>query len=141
LLQAAELFKLERAPKQNLRDLEKWFKTNNFLDGIEALTYFTPEEDKVTKRKPDQKAFSARPDLISLYDYRGLEDPAPEWMGKLISCIFPCLEPRKQPVVFSLTLYLLLCVLTFASLIWKLPKLAHNSSKSIVDALITQGQS
>jgi hypothetical protein len=105
LLQAAELFKLERAPEQNLKDLEKWFKTNNFLDGIEALTYFTPEEDKVTEGEPGPKPYAARTDLISLYDYRGLEDPAPEWMRALISFIFPCLGPRKQLEVFLAFLY------------------------------------
>jgi hypothetical protein len=74
LLQAADLFKLEKAPSQSQTELNKWFVHNQFLYGVEKYTY-----------SKDGKCL--RPDLVTLYDYKGLGDPAPRWMGILFQAI------------------------------------------------------
>lgn len=120
------MFKLEKAHEESLDHLRRFVKREcrSGFKGTELFAYLPKDDHQLS-------------DLISLYDYKGLEDPAPPWLTWPLEHFSSCFKRDTQ--VFPLPLCLLIpCDLTCASLT---RKLAQCSKKSIVGALTTKGQS
>jgi hypothetical protein len=104
VLQAAELFKLDYAPAQQLDLLHYWMDDQR-LEEDEKLKGVPDQEKENTPgsflRGIEAATWNDGPDLITLYDYKGLQDPAPTWLTSTVESLASYLASRRKQVSYA----------------------------------------
>jgi hypothetical protein len=105
VLQAAELFKLDYVPAQKLDLLHYWMDDQR-LEEDEKLKGVPDHEKENTPgsflRGLEAATWNDGPDLITLYDYKGLQDPAPTWLTSTVESLSSYLMSRGKKVSSAL---------------------------------------